>query len=85
MKTNISPITSESSEQEIAKHLKEIAGQKKDLGKIEQVASSPFKICFGILESLYREVLRLRQESDAQKARIHDLEKAILPPSKVEA
>jgi hypothetical protein len=67
METNISPITSESSDQEISKYLKEIAGQKKDLGKIEQVASSPLKICFGILESLCREVLRLRKESDALK------------------
>ena len=70
----LSKITPESSEYEIKLHLKEIAEQQKDLRKIEQVASFRFKNYFGVLESLCREVLRLREESNALKAKIRDLE-----------
>ncbi len=39
-----------------------IQQQQQDLEKIEQVAHSPWKLCFGVLEALCRECLRLRGE-----------------------
>jgi hypothetical protein len=55
-------ITPDSSDSEIASQLRTIEQQQKDLEKIEQVGHSPWKICFGILEALCRECLRLRRE-----------------------
>jgi len=55
-------ITPDSPNSEIASHLRMIQQQQRDLDKIEQVAHSPWKICFGVLEALCRECLRLRAE-----------------------
>ena len=62
-------ITPESPDSEIVSQLRMIQQHQKDLDKIEQVAHSPWKMCFGVLEALCRESLRLRKEVAELRAR----------------
>jgi|MudIll2142460700_1097286.scaffolds.fasta_scaffold787433_1 hypothetical protein len=55
-------LTPDSTPSEIASQLRMVQQQQRDLDKLEQVAHSPWKVCFGILEALCRECLRLRAE-----------------------
>ncbi|HRY49497.1 MAG TPA: hypothetical protein P5186_15715 [Candidatus Paceibacterota bacterium] len=55
-------MTPDTPDSEIASQLRMIQQQQQDLEKIEQVAHSPWKLCFGVLEALCRECLRLRGE-----------------------
>ena len=55
-------ITPDTPDSEIVSQLRLIEQQQRDLDKIEQVAHSPWKVCFGILEALCREFLLLRNE-----------------------
>ncbi|MCX6923743.1 MAG: hypothetical protein NT154_11130 [Verrucomicrobia bacterium] len=65
-------ITPESSDSEIASHLRTVQQQQKDLEKIERQAYSPLKVRLGVLEALCRECLRLRKEVTELRARQGD-------------
>jgi hypothetical protein len=62
-------ITPESSDPEIASHLRTVQQEQKDLEKIERQAYSPLKVRFGVLEALCRECLLLRKEVTELRAR----------------
>jgi hypothetical protein len=65
-------LKSDSTETEIASHLREAQQQQRDIDKIERQAYSPLKVRVGVLEALCRESLRLRKEVTELRSRQGD-------------